>query len=163
MLIVPTFVGRCRIISNILGGSFHVPFARLSYGGYLCHVIVFAWFESVRMSPFYTAHVTLLFLFLGTIPVVYMASLVLSFLIEVPTLNIEKWILFPPKPPKKQPKKEVSDDPLANEPLARTFVYQSQIGAPEPAKKHLVAETDKLRTSLNEDEIDELKNSRLKN
>ena len=79
---------------------------KLTYSAYLIHYsIIIAFYASTNNSEVESRDGGA-FLFFGIYLMSYLAALVITLLVELPTLNIEKSILFPSKPASKSEKKE---------------------------------------------------------
>jgi len=97
MIIVPTFVGRHRLIRNILASEPFVVLARLSYMVYVIHGLVIQWLTLDTRQAFYVNSLNLWFISIGAIVVSFLFAIAGTLLFEAPFMNIEKYLLFPQK------------------------------------------------------------------
>ncbi|XP_071495105.1 O-acyltransferase like protein-like [Diadema antillarum] len=89
-VIFACLVGAGGPIGEFLGWSFWVPMARLSYAAYLIHPVLMTNNVYTTQFLYNMTYVTIAYHFIGNVVVSYTAALVLSLLIEGPTLGLEK-------------------------------------------------------------------------
>eukprot|EP00345_Euplotes_harpa_P018688 CAMPEP_0168341000 /NCGR_PEP_ID=MMETSP0213-20121227/14404_1 /TAXON_ID=151035 /ORGANISM="Euplotes harpa, Strain FSP1.4" /LENGTH=154 /DNA_ID=CAMNT_0008347355 /DNA_START=1045 /DNA_END=1509 /DNA_ORIENTATION=+ len=97
LILMPTFVGRLRLIKSFLGAETFMVLARLNYMVYMVHCLVVLWIISDFKQPAYMVSLNEWFLAIGCVVISFIAAVPATLMFEAPFLNIEKYILFPPK------------------------------------------------------------------
>ena len=97
LVLMPTFTGKLRGISALLGSHFWTPLARLTFSTYLIHYLIIFWYLNSSRSAVYIYSGTLWFNCFATTTISYALAIPFSMIFEVPFMNIEKFLLFPPK------------------------------------------------------------------
>ncbi|XP_071482122.1 O-acyltransferase like protein-like [Diadema antillarum] len=77
----------------LLGWSFWIPLGRLTYGAYLVHPIVIITTVLNSNTLVYLSNESIAYFFLGNLVLSYAAALILSVLVEGPTMGLEKALL----------------------------------------------------------------------
>ena len=106
LILCPVFAGKGSLLRYLLAGHFWTPLARLSFAGYLIHLLIFEYYLWTQRTSFYWQHINVLHLYLGTVFFTFLFALPYSLLCEIPFMNIEKFILFPPRERKPVTEKE---------------------------------------------------------
>ncbi|GIZ02290.1 nose resistant to fluoxetine protein 6 [Caerostris extrusa] len=91
-VIVCCVTGHGGIVNYILSMEPFIPLSRLTFSAYLLHPLVQLYYISNYRSPMYPAHMIVVWLCLGHLCITYMASLILSMLVEAPFMSLEKII-----------------------------------------------------------------------
>lgn len=94
-IIIPTFVGRLRIVKNLLSAEIMSVMARLSYMAYLIHGIIILWYLFDLKTSIHVSILNQWFFSIGTVVVSYSFAIPFTLLCEAPFMNLEKYILFP--------------------------------------------------------------------
>jgi len=97
LIILPTFVGRLRLVRNILGSEPFAVLARLNYMVYMVHCLVIFWYLLDSKQSIYANELNLWFMSIGAIVVSFLFAIPATLLFEAPFMNIEKYLLFPAK------------------------------------------------------------------
>lgn len=97
LILIPTFVGRLRIIRNFLGSEIFAVLARLNYMVYMVHLLVIFWFLADLRQGVYLNNLNQWFFSISSTVVSFAVAIPFTLLCEVPFLNIEKYLLFPTK------------------------------------------------------------------
>lgn len=132
MIIVPTFVGRLRVIKSFLGSELFAVLARLNYMVYMIHCLVIFWYLLDQRASLYATELNLWFLGFGVVVLSFLFAIPFTLLFEAPFLNIEKYLLFPS--PKKEIKSDVKENYAINE-SSKEFAKYSPLYEEEPDKK----------------------------
>ena len=97
LVLMPTFTGKLRGMLVFLGSDFWSPLSRLTFCVYLLHPLTFTWYYgTARKAVIIDPHILWINFFACT-TITYIMAIPFSMLFEVPFMNIEKWLLFPPK------------------------------------------------------------------
>ena len=97
IVLAPTYVGRLRFIKNLLGSNIFAVLGRLNYSAYLIHILVLLWFLNDTRQAIYYNSLNLWFMTIGVTIATFFFSIPFTLMWEAPFMNIEKYILFPPK------------------------------------------------------------------
>jgi peptidoglycan/LPS O-acetylase OafA/YrhL len=93
LLAYPMIVGYGKQLAAFLGHSLWLPFARLTYGAYLVHIILIsALFQNLKHYVYYGSTVVT-WAFVACAFFAYGVSFVFYLLVEKPMMNIEKMVL----------------------------------------------------------------------
>ncbi|XP_069123536.1 nose resistant to fluoxetine protein 6-like [Argopecten irradians] len=84
--------GNGGIVNDFLSWKFFVPLGRLSYCLYLTHLIVLQYYLLSVRQPIYATTLELIFIFLGTLMLSILVSIVASLAFEAPMMALEKVI-----------------------------------------------------------------------
>jgi hypothetical protein len=95
LILMPTFVGRLRIIKSFLGSEPFAIMARLNYMVYMLHCLVIFWYITDLRQSIYANELNLWFYSFGVFIVSFLLAIPFTLLYEAPFLNIEKYLLFP--------------------------------------------------------------------
>ena len=106
MVLVPTFEGRLSWFKSFMSNALFKVVGKLTYSAYLIHIAVMLAFYASSNNSELESRDGGIFYFFGIYVLSYFAAVVITLLVELPTLNIEKSILFPSKPASKSEKKE---------------------------------------------------------
>ena len=102
LVLMPTFEGRLPWLFSFMSNPLFVVLGRLTYCAYLMHfTVILSYYFSLDSSNYFT-HTNAIYHYIGIYVLSYAVALGVSVIIEAPLLTIEKTILFPPKPPKKE-------------------------------------------------------------
>ena len=107
LVLLPTFVGRFRIVKNLLSSEIFAVLARLNYMVYMIHCLVLFWFINDLRQASYVNSLNQWFFSISTTVVSFIFAVPFTLLCEVPFMNIEKYVLFPVK---SRPKRTVIND-----------------------------------------------------
>ncbi|XP_021359994.1 nose resistant to fluoxetine protein 6-like [Mizuhopecten yessoensis] len=84
--------GNGGIVNDLLSWKLFVPLGRLSYCIYLTHLLVIMRYLSSLRLPIYATNLEFIFMFLGTLVMSVLVSIVASLAFEAPMMAIEKAI-----------------------------------------------------------------------
>lgn len=104
LVLLPTFEGRLPWLKSFMSCGLFQVVGKLTYSTYLIHIAIIA---AVQVSSNNTEEISrsrTVYIYFGIYCFSYIAALLISLLSEVPILNIEKTLLFPPKEKKEQSK-----------------------------------------------------------
>eukprot|EP01028_Stygiella_incarcerata_P013918 TRINITY_DN862_c0_g1_i2.p1 TRINITY_DN862_c0_g1~~TRINITY_DN862_c0_g1_i2.p1 ORF type:complete len:257 (+),score=35.01 TRINITY_DN862_c0_g1_i2:98-868(+) len=93
LLAYPMIVGYGKQMRKFLGHSLWLPFARLTYGAYLVHIIVIYALVMNLKHTFYYGSTMITFIFVACSVFAYLLSFVFYLLVEKPMMNAEKLLL----------------------------------------------------------------------
>ena len=79
-------------VDTILSWRGWIPVNRLTYGGYLVHMMVMGYFMQVSEVPYHYQDSSAVLHFTGIVVVTYAVSFVLAVLLEFPVQSVEKMI-----------------------------------------------------------------------
>mmetsp|Transcript_1326 Transcript_1326/g.1443 ORF Transcript_1326/g.1443 Transcript_1326/m.1443 type:complete len:620 (-) Transcript_1326:12-1871(-) len=116
MVLLPTFVGRLRVVKNFLASTSFVVLARLNYMVYMNHLLFLLWFVNDFRQAIYINNLNMWFVSIGTIAVSFIFAVPMTLMWEVPFMNIEKYILFPAKKKPVKPENDVGQYELKKGP-----------------------------------------------
>ncbi|CAI2387533.1 unnamed protein product [Moneuplotes crassus] len=146
LILVPTFVGRLRVIKGFLSADIFQVLARLNYVVYLIHcVFLFHFFNDMR-SGMYITILTQFFTGIGATAFSFLFAIPVTMLCEVPFMNLEKYILFPKKNGSTKPEELEGDKP---ERLEKFYKLSDPEEAEEKAKSMLFDNTANSSTQIN--------------
>ena len=97
LVLLPTFEGRLTWLKNFMACGLFKVVGKLTYSAYLIHIAVIFAYMCARNNSELESRDGGYFLFFGIYSLAYFAAIIITLLVELPTLNIEKTILFPPK------------------------------------------------------------------
>lgn len=97
LILMPTFVGRLRVIRGLLRAEIFSVISRLVFMVYMIHSLVIFWFLVDTRQPFHINNLDLWFVCFGGLIASLFFAIPFTLICEVPFMNIEKYILFPPK------------------------------------------------------------------
>ena len=104
LILMPTYVGRLRIIKNFLSAEIFIVMGRLNYEVYLIHCIVIYVFIASQEQGFHVTSLSQLFFSIGVFVATFTFAIPCTLFFEVPFMNIDKTILFPQNSKTSQPK-----------------------------------------------------------
>lgn len=97
LVLLPTFEGRLPWLKLFMSCDLFKVVGKLTYSAYLIHIAVMGAYMYSKNNSELESRDGGIFLFFGIYTLSYFAALIITLLVELPTLNIEKTILFPPK------------------------------------------------------------------
>jgi len=105
--ILPCFLGEYKTLRSVFDNYFMMVMAKLSYSGYLIHLIVIFAFIYGANSLSYICNVGFLGFAIYVLICTFVFAIFMLLLVEIPMANVETRFLFPRRPPpKKEAKKE---------------------------------------------------------
>jgi len=114
-IVLPSLLGKNRLITGFLNNSFFLILARLSYCAYLIHYIILSMDTAAAKGTFYATDWTIFFDWCTNLLLTFGFSIILILLVESPFVNIEtKFIMKRSKPEKEnivEPRKESYSTP----------------------------------------------------
>ena len=96
LILMPTFVGRLRVIRGLLRAEIFTVISRLVFLVYMTHSLVIFWFLVDTRQSFHINNLDLWFICFGGFVASCFIAIPFTLICEVPFMNIEKYILFPP-------------------------------------------------------------------
>ena len=95
LVLIATFEGRLTWVKAFLAwGPFQV-IGKLTYSAYLIHICVILGFTYSRESSFYNSRDAIFFIYFGIYLLAYFVAALLTLLVEIPFINIERILLCP--------------------------------------------------------------------
>ena len=101
MVLLPTYEGRLTWLKSFMSCGLFKVIGKFTYSAYLIHIAVISLYVSSSNNSEVQSRDGGYFSFFGVYTLSYAAAIIITLLVEFPTLNIEKTILFPPKPKSK--------------------------------------------------------------
>jgi len=141
LILIPTFVGRLRIIKNFLGAEIFSVLARLNYMVYMIHFLVMLWYISDLRQAIYVNWINQWFLSIGITVVSFALSVPFSLICEVPFMNIEKYVLFPAQV-KNQPQNGVSASQQEQKLIGKGSKYYPMLQEDETGDSKLLSKDE---------------------
>lgn len=107
LILAGPLVGKGEFLQTLLGSRFWAPWAKVSFFAYMIHLLVFNFYFGQMRQSFYLQNKAVFWVFFGVMTVTMFISIALSMFLEVPLLQLERLVLFPPRKKKvEQPKEE---------------------------------------------------------
>ena len=128
LLLAGPLVGKGYFLQIFLGSRVYVPWAKLTFYGYMIHLFVFSFYFAQLKEATYLSHPTILWAYIGVIVLTMICALILSIAFESPLLQIERLILFPPK---RKPQKQIMEKEELNDPN-----FESAMRSNNSTKEH---------------------------
>ena len=125
LILSGSLVGRNSFVNWILMSEFMEVCARLCYSVYLVHVFIYLqYYVSVR-TALYAQYSYIIWIYFYVLIASFLLAFPFTLLFEVPFMNIEKFLLFPPrsKPEKKEVKVDTEETPSKD--LQKTMLTSS--------------------------------------
>jgi len=141
LILIPTFVGRLRVIKNFLGAEIFSVLARLNYMVYMIHILVIFWYLTDSRQAYYINWVNQWFLSIGAMIVSFALSVPFSLICEVPFMNIEKYVLFPAQV-KNQPQNGVSASQQEQKLIGKGSKYYPMLQEDETGDSKLLSKDE---------------------
>ena len=107
-------VGRMSFIRGLFGGKLWAPWAKVTFTAYLFHVCVICWAFLQTKGATYMTGTNALFYSFAIFLITVILSVPITLIIESPILQLEKLVLFPPKPKPVAEKNEIETNLLKN-------------------------------------------------
>jgi hypothetical protein len=102
IIIISPLTGHNSFIRFILGSKGYVPWARLTYMGYIIHVAIYSFYYFQTRQGVYLSHRYVLWTYLAVCLLTFMLAVPFSICFEMPFQEIEKMIFFPKEATKNQ-------------------------------------------------------------
>ena len=96
-LLVPLLNMNFPLLRSFLGGYLWQPLARLSFTVYLVHFVVTMWYFGTTRSAIHVSFTSATVSFFSCLILSFLTAIPFCMLFELPFMNIEKWLLFPPR------------------------------------------------------------------
>ena len=137
---MPTFVGRLRVIKNLLSSEIFAVLARLNYMVYMIHCLVLFWYLNDMRQANYVNSLNQWFFSISTTVISFIFAVPFTLLCEVPFMNIEKYVLFPSKPrPKRGSIKAVDNEAGEGSMKVKKYYALSEEGETMDSKQKLIS------------------------
>jgi peptidoglycan/LPS O-acetylase OafA/YrhL len=137
---MPTFVGRLRVIKNLLSSEIFAVLARLNYMVYMIHCLVLFWYLNDMRQANYVNSLNQWFFSISTTVISFIFAVPFTLLCEVPFMNIEKYVLFPSKPrPKRGSIKAVDNEAGEGNMKVKKYYALSEEGETMDSKQKLIS------------------------
>ncbi|XP_043199421.1 nose resistant to fluoxetine protein 6-like [Amphibalanus amphitrite] len=86
--------GHGGVVDSLLSWKAFIPLSRLTYTSYLVSIDVQLYYYYTNKSPLYLDQLTLVYIFIGSVPVIFTVAAIFSLAFESPMISLEK-LIFP--------------------------------------------------------------------
>ena len=98
LILIGPLTGRNQFLRWALGSSGYTPWSRITFVGYIIHLLVIKIFYAQMRQSTYPSDKTILFTNCALAFLIFMISIPFSALFESPFMQLKKLVLFPEKP-----------------------------------------------------------------
>lgn len=117
LILAGPLTGKGSFLQVFLGSRFWAPWAKLSFFAYMIHLFVFSFFFAQMRNSLYLNHKTILWSYFGVITLTLILAIPFSMFLEVPLMQLERLIIFPPRKKSKHSEDKSIDMKINNSEL----------------------------------------------